>query len=261
MADPWAINTLVFDLDDTLYPERDYVFSGFRAVGEWMSDRHGVSGFGTRAQARFAGGERGRVFDSTLADFGMEASPALIGELVEVYRNHQPRINLFPDAFVALEWASGRFNVALITDGYASVQEKKITALGLERWIPCRIITDALGRHNWKPSPAAYRAVMDFFSGPAGGFVYIGDNPRKDFIGARRLGWRTIRIIRPEGEHANYQPAAHEAAEIEITSLDDLDRLLAEKCNASVSLKEAAKGCRSEGAKTQRVTPLDSSRV
>lgn len=250
MADPWSIHTLVFDLDDTLYPERDYVFSGFRAAGEWMSDRHGVSGFGTRAQARFAGGERGRVFDKTLADFGMEASPAMIGELVEVYRNHQPQINLFPDAVGALEWGRSRFNLALITDGYASVQEKKITGLFLERWIPCRVITDTLGRHNWKPSPAAYRAVMDIFPGPASGFVYIGDNPRKDFIGARQLGWRTIRITRPEGEHANYQPAAHEAADIEITSLDNMDRLLAERCNGGESLKEAAKGGRSKEAST-----------
>ena len=29
--------------------------------------------------------------------------------------------------------------------------------------------------------------------------MYIGDNPSKDFIGAGKIGMRTIRIIRPEG--------------------------------------------------------------
>ena len=30
---------IVFDLDDTLYPEREYVFSAYRAVAKWI-ERH-----------------------------------------------------------------------------------------------------------------------------------------------------------------------------------------------------------------------------
>ena len=29
---------IVFDLDDTLYPERDYVLSGFRAIARWAAE-------------------------------------------------------------------------------------------------------------------------------------------------------------------------------------------------------------------------------
>ena len=35
-ADRWPVHTVVFDLDDTLFAERDYVLSGFRAVDEWI---------------------------------------------------------------------------------------------------------------------------------------------------------------------------------------------------------------------------------
>ena len=41
---------VVFDVDDTLYLERDYVRSGFRAVGVWASRWLGLSGFAERCQ-------------------------------------------------------------------------------------------------------------------------------------------------------------------------------------------------------------------
>ena len=111
-------------------------------------------------------------------------------------------------------------------------QRRKIRALGLEQFISCRVITDELGREFWKPSLEPYRRVMAQFPGPAEGYVYIGDNPRKDFIGARQLGWRTVRVRRAEGEHADYQPIATEAAEAEIVNLLSLRQLLSPKAKA-----------------------------
>ena len=40
MSEPRAI---VFDLDDTLYPYRAFVRSGFRAVGQRLAEERGVS--------------------------------------------------------------------------------------------------------------------------------------------------------------------------------------------------------------------------
>ena len=37
-------SVIVFDLDDTLYLERDFVRSGFAAVDRWVSDRFAISG-------------------------------------------------------------------------------------------------------------------------------------------------------------------------------------------------------------------------
>ncbi|MDB5525364.1 MAG: putative hydrolase of the superfamily, partial [Rhizobium sp.] len=33
---------LVFDLDDTLYLERDFARSGFRATGDWLKNTMGI---------------------------------------------------------------------------------------------------------------------------------------------------------------------------------------------------------------------------
>jgi len=62
--------------------------------------------------------------------------------------------------------------------------------------------------------------------GPARGFVYVADNPRKDFIGARQLGWRTVRVRRDGGEHHRYEASVAEAADVEIASLRELPRLI-----------------------------------
>ena len=55
-------DVVVFDLDDTLYLERDYVRSGFRAVDAWLASR-GILGFFGEAWANFENGLRGKAFD------------------------------------------------------------------------------------------------------------------------------------------------------------------------------------------------------
>lgn len=226
MTEQWPIHTLVFDLDDTLYLERDYVRSGFLAVDHELSESKGISGFGGLAWAKFMAGERGSIFDDVMAEMGLPASKEEIRDLVEVYRAHTPKITLLPDAITTLDWAAREFNLSLITDGYQVAQEKKIKALGLESRIACSIVTDALGRQFWKPHPESYRRVMAFFSGGPSGFLYVGDNPRKDFMGARQLGWRTMRIRRELGEHRDVEAVLEHQAEREITDLNELHNIL-----------------------------------
>jgi putative hydrolase of the HAD superfamily len=55
---------------------------------------------------------------------------------------------------------------------------------------------------------------------PADGrFIYVADNPKKDFLAATALQWETVRVRRPEGLHAacDAQPGA--AADIELSDL------------------------------------------
>src|SRR3546814_14266579 len=87
---------LVFDLDDTLYLERDYVASGFRAVGQWVLENLGLGGFEERAWRHFAGGSRGRIFDTVLGELGFGGRPDLVARLVSLYRPPQPDIRLAP---------------------------------------------------------------------------------------------------------------------------------------------------------------------
>lgn len=219
MSEPWPIHTVVFDLDDTLYPERDYVHSGFAAVGAFIESTYGVGGFQSTAASLFNSGLRGTVFDQALPQIGMTPTPGLIAELVSVYREHRPSLQLFLDAAEALQLLGQTFRLGLITDGFAQVQQLKIEALGLERLIPHRILTDTLGRAAWKPSTSGFLDLMRQCGGPPHGFLYIGDNAHKDFLPARALGWRTLRVQRPHGEHSDFPGDLQSRAEAVITSL------------------------------------------
>lgn len=219
---------VVLDLDDTLYLERDYVASGFAAVGEHLARLGYPRDFAAVAWRLFGTGRRGDVFDAALAELGCPATPHLIESLVTVYRRHQPQIALAPDAAAFLDRTVLGYKLALITDGFLIAQQNKIAALGLARW-PFRplLCTDALGRACWKPSPVAFEAVAAAHKSPPQAMVYIADNATKDFAAPRRLGWRTVQIERPGGLHLLPPPGAGHHADLRITSFAELtpDRL------------------------------------
>ena len=69
---------VTFDLDDTLYLERDFVRSGFAAVGAWLATERGVRGFEACAWRLFEAGRRGDIFDRVLPRLGVAPERALI---------------------------------------------------------------------------------------------------------------------------------------------------------------------------------------
>jgi len=215
-------SVVVLDLDDTLYLERDYVESGLQAVGRWATGQIGVPSLGTAMIELFRDGTRGRIFDQALAGAGIAASPDLIGRMVQTYRQHRPTIDLAADAKRLFARRSSRTAFALITDGYLDAQKRKVRALRLHsHGISLAICTDRWGREAWKPSEQAYRHVQQAFGLPSQAFVYIADNPNKDFHAPRRLGWRSMQIKRPGRLHMKIDAGA-ESADEEIESLDEI---------------------------------------
>src|SRR5882757_3201151 len=100
--------SLVFDLDDTLYLERDYIRSGFDAVGVWLSDTVGLKTFSTIAWKLFEKGHPENIFALALQESGYQIDEPLIGRMVEIYRTHPPQISLPPDAVRCLSHFQGK---------------------------------------------------------------------------------------------------------------------------------------------------------
>lgn len=195
---------VVFDIDDTLYLERDYVRSGFRAVGDWARRALGVPDLADRAWAAFEGGVRSTILDTALEAAGVEVTPELIGRLVSCYREHQPDIALLGDARATLDAvaaAGGEVAMAVVTDGPLASQTAKARSLALATWSDHVIFTEALGPGFGKPHVRAFELVEQRLGVSGDRCVYVADNPAKDFAGPRRLGWRTIRVRRPRGLH------------------------------------------------------------
>jgi putative hydrolase of the HAD superfamily len=199
------VKVSVFDLDDTLYLERDYVRSGFVAVGEWVERTHEVGGFGARCWELFEAGHRGSTFDAVLAEQGLD--PLLAASLVEEYRRHPPQVALLPDVADALVAARGVGGVAILTDGAPASQRAKLASLGLDPLVDVVVVTDELGGpHLRKPHRAGFDAVMAGFPDAApADFTYFADNPGKDRVGAEAVGWRFVRVRRTGGLHVDVE--------------------------------------------------------
>ena len=119
---------LVFDLDDTLYPELSYVHGGFRAVAAFLSPILRVP-----AEALAAGmitdeaeQGRGQVFDNVLRQHG-RWSKTLVAACLRTYRQHRPELRLFPDAERCLRRFAA-LPLYLVTDGHKEVPARKVAA-------------------------------------------------------------------------------------------------------------------------------------
>ena len=216
---------VVFDLDDTLYLERDFVWSGFRAVDQWLLRERGIAGFADLACSEYLLGARQKIFDKVLESFSIASSPELVAQLVKVYREHSPELSLLPDAVECLRCIREKEAIGLITDGYHQTQVNKVRALQIESHFARIVYSDAIGRDFWKPHTSPYEAIMRGHS-EATRFFYIADNPHKDFITARKLGWMTVRIRRQGGLHAETTLSAEYEADCEAPNLASLERLL-----------------------------------
>ena len=202
-----SLQAIVFDLDDTLYSEQDYVISGFRAVANWAAVNLGIAqdeGFTTLSNL-YDQGVRNNTFNQWLAIHQIE-NPAIVTNLLDVYRAHAPTISPFDESIDLLKTLTKSYKIGLVSDGYLQVQQRKWAALGLDSFFDAVVFSDSLGRANWKPSTAPFKLVLDRLNVAPEFSVYIGDNPRKDFFGARQLGMSTIWIKRSNSEYGDLQP-------------------------------------------------------
>lgn len=189
-----------------------YVRSGYRAIGQWAANQWSESPEAVEQQLwhLFCTGDRSKVLSAWLGASGHED---LIQTAVNVYREHRPTISLAPGAPEVLLELSERFRLGLVTDGHSVTQRRKIEALGLENLIPTIVISDEIGgRATWKPSPAPFWEACARLDTTPSRAVYIGDNPHKDFLGARAAGLASVRLRLSTGLHFKCEPH-HEGAQ------------------------------------------------
>ncbi|MFC6224236.1 HAD family hydrolase [Hymenobacter artigasi] len=211
---------LVFDLDDTLYPELSYVHSGFRAVAAMLSPLLDVPAktlaAGMIAEEAVQG--RGQVFDNILKLHG-RWSRALVATCLRTYRQHKPELTLFPDAERCLT-RFANWPLYIVTDGHKEVQARKVAALGLTGRVRHAYLTNRYGRHRAKPNPHVFQLICQREGVTPSEVTYMGDNVKKDFVGIKPLGFKTVRILR--GNYAHYEADAAHEADRSIHTLDEL---------------------------------------
>lgn len=191
---PFLSDTVIcFDLDDTLYKESDYLKSAYKEVAAFAGHTEATQQMLDWYYAKE------NAFQKLIDTYGLSIS---VADCLKIYRNHNPDISLDAGVKEYLdELKEADAKLGLISDGRSITQRNKIKALGLEGFFDIEVISEEFGSE--KPDVRNYQVVMDGFPDRKR-FLYVGDNPKKDFFAPNKLGWRTI-CLKNDGRNIHKQ--------------------------------------------------------
>ena len=178
---------IALDLDDTLYPEKDYFVSGLQCVADVLKKVCVYDTF-EFMMSEFEQENQAPIFQRVCQEYGLPSS--FEEELVWTYRLHTPNISLDDDAKSFLKYAEHRFSgISIVTDGRLITQWLKVNALGIAKY-PLYVSEQWDGP---KPKPKRFEYLQEVNKKCK--LVYIGDNVSKDFFAPNKLGWKTICLL------------------------------------------------------------------
>jgi len=193
---------ILFDLDETLYDEFSYVFSGLCHISKCMSERWSLDEHKAMNimlhDIRENG--RGKTFNSALKSLGVKFNKSEIQWLIDEYRGHKPCINLFQDALYVLDHLRSATNrdihlkLGLVTDGFTQMQRNKVIGLGLEGIFDTVIYCAELNAP--KPTHKSFIEAVNRLNVSFDNVIMVGDRIDHDLIPAKQLGMLTYRVRR-----------------------------------------------------------------
>ncbi len=178
---------IIFDLDNTLYNEKEYVISGFKAVALFLAREKSLdycTVYSSLLESFVING-RGNNFNYMCSKLNI--NNRIISRLVDVYREHCPEIILREDIELFLLELSREYNLCLLTNGWLLPQKMKVESLKLDRYFDTIFYSQQDGLDFAKPHPKYFMQVLQFYKIEASEALMIGDDPVADIQGAKKL--------------------------------------------------------------------------
>lgn len=190
-----GLKAIIFDLDDTLYGEKEYVRSGYQKIAEILPS---VENAAEKLWKLFE--ERKPAIDELLKRENI-VSEEVKQECLHVYRNQIPNIHLYSGVKdMIAEFRKSGMKLGIITDGRPEGQRTKLEVLGLDAMVDHIIVTDEFGGPEFrKPNPLAFETMKRVLDIEYSEMCYVGDNIKKDFISPEKLGMRSIWFRNKDG--------------------------------------------------------------
>lgn len=174
---------VVFDLDDTLYKEVDFLKSAYRNIANQVGIPEAYDLMWNTWKSQ------GDAFAALLNAYHLSMTKE---ELLDIYRFHRPEITLSEGVREFLECVSeAGMYVGVVTDGRTKTQMNKMEALDILKyiWPEDIVISESFGSE--KPNPKNFMHFMKKDKE----CIYIADNPKKDFLAPNLLGWKTVCLL------------------------------------------------------------------
>lgn len=208
---------LVFDLDDTLFQELDYLKSGYAHIAsELGGDRHASVYEAMLDKYQ----NRENVFEWLVTEFRPSVPNLDIQLLLKLYREHLPNITLSESTLAFIDkLKKKRVPAGLITDGRSLTQRNKLKSLGIADFFQDVIISEEFGSE--KPDERNFLYFEKKYPGRT--FCFFGDNTSKDFIVPAKLGWKTV-CLKSSGSHIHQQTFdKHPVPDFVITGFHEIE--------------------------------------
>ena len=199
------VKAVVFDLDDTLYMENEFVEYGLKNAANVAETDYGIVNANEKIRSLYQE-SKVNVFDRLVNAEKIKDKETAVAGLVKAYRNCEPKnLHCNPGVLDLLKTLKKKgVRTGIITDGFADVQKSKIKALGIQEYIDEIVITDELGGVQCrKPNPIGFEKMLKMLDVKPQEMVYIGDNPNKDFAIKKYLPIITARVDVPNGIYRN----------------------------------------------------------
>ncbi|MGJ1266071.1 HAD family hydrolase [Sphingobacterium spiritivorum] len=175
---------VIFDLDDTLIYEIDYLKSAYYEIAGGL-DYDNKDQLFDEMYTWYT--QRENVFDLLIERYPQNNKETLLN----IYREHIPELYLNEGAMDLLEFCKlNKYSIGLITDGRSITQRNKLKALGIENFFDQIIVSEEFGSE--KPDERNFRIFM---KDDVKEYFYIADNTKKDFITPNALGWTSICLL------------------------------------------------------------------
>jgi putative hydrolase of the HAD superfamily len=224
------LRAVVFDLDNVLYDERDYIYAAFRSIALFLSERCRFSDDEIYSKLVCDFENKGsmypRLFNDAVEDLGPDQN--LVPEILRLYATVDSKLELFPETTnTLLTLRRLGLKLALVTNGGVQIQRNKVRLLGVEESFDAIVFARETETGKEKPDPEAYRVALQKLGVGAEEAVCVGDNPHTDFWGAKQLGMLTVRVLCGEfkdvhlSDEYEAEIALHNIAEL----LDVVERL------------------------------------
>ncbi len=223
------IKAVIFDLDNVLYDEIDYILAAYKKIAAFLSEYCDCS--------------ESQIYIKLVTDLKKKTSmyPRLFNDLVEDLKLNEELVlqilKIFSTLDVNLKLRSGteevlcwlkqrKVKLGLVTNGTVDTQRNKVQILGLERFFDKIIYAREKGKANEKPSLEPYRLVIAELGVVPKEILCVGDNPHTDFWGAKKLGMPTARLL--TGEFRDVRLSNEYEADILLHSLQELMGLVSQ---------------------------------
>ena len=184
---------VIFDLDNTLYPENEFLFPAYKAIARLVSDKDGVNAADAENFLinNFLKEGRRNLFDRFISEFGLKNSG--LNDFLKTLRSHksETKIKLTPQLSKILEACIEKnIKVAVVTNGNPEQQRNKIDSIEWKGMLPELFIVYA-DETERKPSPKPLQIVLKKFETSGVNALFIGDD-KVDESAANAAGIRFL---------------------------------------------------------------------